>query len=102
MAEIVWTKNAAKCLEDIHTYIFDKNQSAAHKVVEGIYNKIQLLETFPLIGQWYRSEEDGEIRTLIYGNYKVAYQIKANDSVHILGIFHGAMEIEKYLKLEDK
>jgi toxin ParE1/3/4 len=102
MAKIVWTRNAAKCLEEIRNYIFEKNRSAAQKVVEGIYNKIQLLEAFPLIGQWYRSEEDGDIRTLIYGNYKVAYQIKANDSVHILGIFHGAMEIEKHLKLEDK
>ena len=102
MAKIEWTDCASDCLEEIHKYILDKNPSAAHRVVEGIYTKIQLLADFPLIGQAYRSEKDGEIRTLIYGHYRIAYQLKATDSVTILGISHGAMEIEKLLGLHKK
>jgi toxin ParE1/3/4 len=95
---IVWTEHAAQCLEDIYRYIYEKNQGAAHGVVSGIYEKIQLLADYPLIGHKYRLEDDGEIRTLLYGHYKIAYQVRGEETVVILGVFHGAMEIEQHLK----
>jgi len=36
VARIVWTLEAARCLEDIHDYIAEDNPTAAHKVVTGI------------------------------------------------------------------
>jgi plasmid stabilization system protein ParE len=43
VAEIVWTLEAARCLEEIHDYIAPDSPTAAHKVVTGIYDKIQSL-----------------------------------------------------------
>ncbi len=70
---------------------------AAQNVIEGIYEKTQILECFPEIGYKYRDERDGQIRILLYGHYRIAYLIK-QDAVEILGIFHGSMEIGKYIK----
>jgi hypothetical protein len=36
-------------------------------VINGIYEKAQMLREFPDIGYRYRSEEDGEVRILLYG-----------------------------------
>ena len=97
MAEIRWTEEAIKWLRNIHDYISEDNPIAARNVIEGIYEKTQILESFPEVGYKYRNESDGEIRILLYGHYRIAYLIK-QDAVEILGIFHGSMEIEKYIK----
>lgn len=97
MAEIVWTAQADKWLKDIHDYIAQDNADAAARVVSGIYEKAQLLRDFPEIGHKYRSEPEGDIRILLYGHYKIAYLFKRKEQIDILGVFHGAMEIDRYL-----
>ena len=96
MAEIVWTLEAARCLEDVHDYIAADSPAAARKVVSGIYEKIQLLQTHPRLGQRYEPISDREIREILY--YRIAYVLQKEERVEILGIFHGAMDIERYLK----
>jgi plasmid stabilization system protein ParE len=97
MAEIKWTEEATIWLENIFDYIAEENPLAAQRVVEGIYDKTQILKSFPEIGYKYRKEPEGEIRVLLYGHYRIAYFVKDN-SVEILGIFHGSLKIEEYLK----
>ncbi len=84
-------------MNKIHEYISKDNPVAAQKVVEGIYEKVQILKTYPEIGQKYREESEIEIRIILHGHYRIAYIIK-NDIIEILGIFHGAMNIEDYIK----
>lgn len=97
MAEIRWTDEALRWLSDIHDYIAADNPDAAQKVVAGIYEKAQLLRRFPEIGHKYRSESEGEIRVLLYGHYRIAYLLKSSSSIDILGVFHGALDIDRYL-----
>ncbi|MES9882870.1 MAG: type II toxin-antitoxin system RelE/ParE family toxin [Sedimenticola sp.] len=98
MAEIRWTEEAIKWLQDIYEYISEDNPETAQKVVDGIYEKSQILKTFPEIGYKYRDEPDGEIRILLYGHYRIAYIIKY-EVVEMLGIFHGALKIDRYIKI---
>ncbi|NOY43550.1 MAG: type II toxin-antitoxin system RelE/ParE family toxin [Planctomycetes bacterium] len=97
MAKIIWTNEAASRLEDIHDYIASENPSAAHKVVCGIYEKIQLLRSHPRLGQRYEPITDREVREVLYGHYRIAYLVKSEQHIEILGIFHGAMDIKRYL-----
>ena len=43
MAEINWTEEAEQWLKDIHDYIAQDKPEAAIHVVEGIYEKAQML-----------------------------------------------------------
>jgi toxin ParE1/3/4 len=97
MAEIRWTAEAHRWLRDIFDYIAADNPDAAHKVVAGIFEKSQLLRSHPEIGYRYRSESEGEIRILLYGHYRITYLLKSPSDIDILGAFHGALEIERYL-----
>lgn len=98
MADLRWTEEAVRWLHDIFNYIADDNPEAARKVVAGIYDQAQMLKTFPHIGYKYKDDPNGEIRILVYGHYRIAYLIE-HEAVEILGVFHGAMEIGKYLDL---
>jgi plasmid stabilization system protein ParE len=97
VVEVVWTQEAVRWLENIHEYIASESPSAAYKVVTGIYRKIQLLRDHPRLGQRYEPIVDREVREILYGHYRIAYLIKSAEQIEILGIFHGALDIERYL-----
>ena len=98
MAVIVWTREAVRWLEEIHDYIAAERPTAAHGVVAGIYNKVQLLRDHRRPGQRYEPIIDREVRVILYGHFRIAYLVKSEERIEILGIFHAAMEIERYLK----
>lgn len=63
----------------------------------GYAKKAQMLRRFPEAGHKYRAEAEGEIRILLYGHYRTAYLLKLGTDVDILALFHGAMDIDRYL-----
>jgi len=97
MAEIAWTDQARAWLQDIYDYIARDNEEAAWQVVQGIYDRAQVLLDFPESGHRYEKYPDRDIRILLYGHYRIAYLILDESTIHILGILHGALDIDKYL-----
>ena len=97
MAEIRWTEEAYRWLRDIYDFIAEDNPEAAASVVSGIYAKAQQLRRFPRIGHTYRTEAEGDVRILLYGHYRIAYLLRSDLNIDILGVFHGALDIERYL-----
>jgi toxin ParE1/3/4 len=97
MAKIRWTEEAAIWLEDIYKYIAEDSPETARRVVEGIYNKVQILDDFPEIGYHYRKEPEGDIRVLLFGHYRIAYLFRKTEVVEILGVFHGALDMMRYI-----
>ena len=97
MAKINWTVEAERWLKDIHDYIAQDNPKAAIRVVEGIYEKAQILSQFPEIGYRYERIPGKHIRIILYGHYRITYLIKSDNSIDILGVFHGALDIDRYL-----
>ncbi len=97
MAEINWTAEAERWLRDIHVYIAQDSPESAIRVVNGIYGKAQMLRQFPEIGYRYDRIPNEHIRILLYGHYRIAYLIKPDGNIDILGMFHGALDIDRYL-----
>ena len=97
MAEINWTAEAQTWLRDIYDYIAVDNRNTAARTVRGIFLKAQLLKNHPEIGHKYESAGARETRILHYGHYRIAYLVKPDNNIDILGIFHGALNIERYL-----
>ncbi|MFT4585924.1 MAG: toxin ParE1/3/4 [Gammaproteobacteria bacterium] len=96
MVEVAWTNEAERWLEDIFEYIAAENPNAATRVVSGIYERTQILKEFPEIGYRYAAS-DREVRILLYGHYRIAYLLKSGGNIDVLGVFHGALDINKYV-----
>ena len=96
MVKIEWTDEAVYWLREIHDYIALENKSVAKRISKEILNKVQIIATFPQIGYVYNNEKDEEIRILLYGHYRIAYLVE-EEIISILGVFHGALEIERHL-----
>ena len=95
MAEITWTAEAQRWLEDIFEYIAADNPHAAAQTVNGIYERTQELADFPEIGHRYWASSR-PVRILLYGHYRIAYLIKEDGNIDVLGVFHGSLDISKY------
>ena len=95
MAEIAWTEEALRWLEDIFEYLATDNPPAAGRTVDEIYERAQLLSTYPEIGHRY-SGSSRNVRILLYGHYRIAYLLKDDGNVDILGVFHGSLDITRY------
>ena len=100
MAKINWTEEAEDWLKNIHDYIAQDNKDAAIRVVRSIYQRVEVLSEFPLVGQRLLDWPDRHIRVLLYGHYRIAYLTKDDGTIDILGVFHGALDLDKYLPKE--
>ena len=97
MVEINWTHEAQIWLRDIYNYIATDNRDAARRTLAGILKRVQLLTKHPRLGHRYETEQAREVRIVLYGHYRIAYLIKSDESIDILGVFHGALNIDRYL-----
>jgi plasmid stabilization system protein ParE len=95
VAEIRWTAEAQRWLEDIFEYIAADDPAAAARTVRGIYERTQDLVSFPEIGQRYPASSR-HVRILLYGHYRIAYLVMDDGNVDILGVFHGSLDITRY------
>ncbi len=101
MGEINWTTEAERWLRDIHDYIAADKPGAALRVIRGIYAKVQLLRQFPELGYRYEQSTVPNVRILLYGHYRIAYRIRADRDIDILGVFHAALDMDRYLFPQD-
>jgi toxin ParE1/3/4 len=97
VVDINWTAEAESWLHDIYTYIARDSVEAARRVVEGIYEKAQALREYPELGYRYEHSSGEDVRILLYGHYRIAYLRKSTTRIDILGVFHGALDVDRYL-----
>jgi len=98
LAKVIWTDEAERWLLKIHDYIALDKPAAAFHVVESIYKRAQILEQFPDLGQRYRTASGREARILRWGHYRIVYLQPSAGEVHVVGVFHGAMQLDQYLE----
>jgi toxin ParE1/3/4 len=95
VAEIAWTREAERWLSDIYEYIAADNPVAAVETIQDIFDRAQILKDFPESGTRYWASPR-HVRILFYSHYRIAYLVRDDGAVDILGVFHGALDIDKY------
>ena len=97
MAELTWTAEAERWLHDIPDFIAQNNPTDAIRTVGTLYQKAEIPREFPESGYRYWQRPDRHIRILLHDHYRIAYVIKSSGGIDILGAFHGALSIDRYL-----
>ncbi len=86
--KVVWTRPAARDLEEIGDYIARDNPPAADRVVKRIRTRAQQLAAHPLLGRPGRVVETREL-VVSSTPFIVVYRA-AEERVEILAVFHAA------------
>jgi toxin ParE1/3/4 len=83
--KIKWTKRASENLSKVLSHIAQDNQNASKKFLALTLEKVDSLETFPLLGR--AGIVSGTRELVIHENYIVYYRIQ-DEQVQILRLLH--------------
>lgn len=97
MGKVIWSHHSKGWLKEIHDYIAKDNPEAARRTVDGIVERAKVLASFPEVGQPYPKQPGRGIRVLLYGHYRIAYLITKERDIRVLGVYHGALDITRFL-----
>ena len=103
MAKILFTEPAEYDLLDTEYYIHVHlcNPQAARRVVDGIINKVQKLETFPEEHPFVNDPLLGrlELRMTWFDNYNIFYHYNVqNDEVYVIRILYNKVDWKNILR----
>lgn len=93
--EIVWTAEAKRTLLEIFDKLTTNDPLVAGSVVNGIFQKVQLLLTSPEIGWKYENMPNRDVRILLYGRYRITYNIHETGYIVLLGVFPISNNLEQ-------
>jgi toxin ParE1/3/4 len=89
MAKVTWDPVALDDLDEIARYIERDSPSAARRLVQRIFDRVDKLKRFPRSGGFIPEDSRQIYRHLIQGNYRVIYRCDDQD-VFIVAIYHAA------------
>jgi plasmid stabilization system protein ParE len=88
---IFWTPIAVQDLRDICNFISRDNPIAAQRMGEEPIKQAEAIALFPQSGRMVPEKKDPLIREIIFGSYRIIYQVDEVDKVVALArIWHGA------------
>ena len=96
MVKIIWTQRSLTDLKSIAEYISKDSVKYASLTLERIIDVTKYLETNPKLGRMVPEiGRNDKIREIIFGNYRIIYQITNTVTVHILTVHHSAKRLRQ-------
>ena len=92
--KVCWTDESYEALKGIREFIARDSDYYACRTVERILSREIQIGTFPRSGRKVPEYDDSNIREVFEGDYRIIYKIRS-DSIDVLTVVHGAMQIDK-------
>ncbi len=91
--KVIWSDAAMEDLQDIWSFIAERDPDAAVRIGRSIIKHIGILVSFPFIGPAYPRGAKGSLREIVFRSYRIFYDVsEASLTVEILHIWHGARD----------
>lgn len=74
--KIFWSPLAVERLENIFEFISEDNSSAANKLIERIFKKVETISKFPDRGRKVPEANREEIREIFESEYRIIYRVE--------------------------
>ena len=99
MAEIIWSRLAKEHLRRIDDYISEGSPFYSIAFIDRLIASVEKIGLFPDSGRLVPEFGKDNLREIFFHKYRIVY-LAENDTVKILAIVHGAMDIIKKRKRE--
>lgn len=93
MVRLIWTDQAIDDIESIGDYVAETSEKYAKRTVQKLYERTDVLKSYPKSGRVVPEKGEENIRELIEGSYRIIYEIKSSDLIYILTIHHSARNL---------
>lgn len=99
MVEIKCTNFAIQNLTNIGDFIEQDSYSQSVRVVNILFNSVDILRTFPDAGRMVPEFQDKNIRELIRIKFRIVYLVLNEDRIDILTVHHSARLLPVFSEL---
>lgn len=90
MVKVIWTNRALIDLEEIANYISKDSFHYAKLTLSKLIDSEINISNNPKIGRVVPEIDNENVREIIKGSYRIIYEIRKNNSIYILTVFHSA------------
>ncbi|MFN3489837.1 MAG: type II toxin-antitoxin system RelE/ParE family toxin [Emticicia sp.] len=90
MISIHWSNKVFDDILLIKEHLGHGSEVLADRFVDKVFEKVELLKTFPQIGKMVTEFNRKDIRELIFKHYRIVYRIKNEEKITILTIQHSS------------
>ncbi len=91
--KLLWSQRAVADLDEIIAYLAQDSPAAARNFATKIIDAVEVIATFPEVGRIVPEYKDGNIREILYRNYRVVYELSENTAI-LVTVFHGSRLFE--------
>jgi addiction module RelE/StbE family toxin len=93
MVKLIWTDQAINDLGDIGDYIAENSEKYAKLTIKKLFERTDILKSFPQAGRIVPEKNEEYLRELIEGNYRIIYEIVSANQINILAVYHSARNL---------
>jgi plasmid stabilization system protein ParE len=92
--QVIWTRQGEVSLEEVHDGLAAIDAGAADRLLQGIFDTVDILQRFPFIGARYeRRGRQTSYREILYGRYRVFYRVdQERQFVYVMRIWHSSRD----------
>ena len=94
MVKLIWTDQAISDLNDIGNYIAENSETYAKFTVQRLFDRPNILKSYPLSGRIVPEKNEEALRELIEGRYRIIYEVVSADQINILAVHHSSRELK--------
>jgi plasmid stabilization system protein ParE len=94
VVKLIWTDQAIDDLGDIGDYIAENSEKYAKLTIQKIYDRTDILKSFPQAGRIVPEKNEENVRELIEGSYRIIYEIVSENLIYILTVYHSARDLK--------
>lgn len=94
MAQIIWAELAKEHLKELDAYIAEGSPFYSIVFIDKLVGAVEKVGAFPKCGRIIPEFELEDLREIIFHEYRIVYSV-GEDSVTVIAIVHGAMDIIK-------
>ncbi len=90
MVSLNWSNRIFDDIDATATYLATYSKRFATAFVDSVFNKAELLKSFPEMGRIVPEINRPDIRELIYKQYRIVYQVLNEQQILMLAVHHSA------------
>lgn len=95
MGKIIWSDSSIEDLEEIEAYISKDSKLYAIRMISRIFERAEVLQTFPMIGHLVPElVNNKKNQQIIEGKYRIIYEPSDGDKLQIIRVLHTARDIK--------
>jgi len=90
---------ASDDLHEVYSFLLDKSERYADALMEAIFDRIILIEQFPMLGRVVPEMRLPSIRELIVEQYRIIYFVSNGPDIRIIAVRHSARPLGDFPSL---